>query len=250
MLSLLAISAFSWHYIDKPLKSKKNRKKTKSQQVHRKLNFKVEPCDEHKEETENEKEMDDEEEDDEDDEEEEESRPAKSKTDKPKKKSKKKEKVGEGSCKLYVRIFPLIYYNLSRNLEFKLGFTSDCFESTLFFYSMLPWQNQPILHAHDHPSFVRLNILQRVFDFKFHDPFRRGKDPFVTIAYKHVEIYPTNFKAMINTFGLNNVKLDPSESSEPFTVEDINKLKIVDNPGSCDLIDDMKILNCVMTFQA
>lgn len=235
----IILSTSCWFYVDKPITLKKSMKRVNTTKNQRKLNFIVKPCDDHADVLKRQSKT----------------QPSANKqlTNKKMLSALKASKltptnIKDAECLLSARIYPLLFYNLSRNLEFKIAFKSDCFDPTFLFYFMLPWNNPPTLYAHDHPKFVRLNILGRIFDFKFTDAYQRGVEPFVTLAYKHVEIYPTNFRARINTFDSNSIKLEPASHSKPFTVKDMNRLKIGVNPGSCEIVQNNTIMECVMQF--
>ena len=42
-------------------------------------------------------------------------------------------------CIISARVFPLIFFNKTRTLEFKLLFNSTCLEKSLLFYFLVPW---------------------------------------------------------------------------------------------------------------
>lgn len=76
-------------------------------------------------------------------------------------------------CDLSIRPFPLLYYGQTKNMDFRLLFLSSCLDYPLLFYFTLPYNHVHKLFVHTHPSFVRLKLFGRVFDFKFSDPYER-----------------------------------------------------------------------------
>ena len=76
-------------------------------------------------------------------------------------------------CDLAVRPFPLVYYGQTKTMEFRVLFLSSCFDFPVLYYFTLPYNHKYNLFVHTHPTFVRLKLFGRLFDFKFSEAFER-----------------------------------------------------------------------------
>ena len=76
-------------------------------------------------------------------------------------------------CDLSVRPYPLLYYGQTKTIEFRLLFLSSCFDFPLLYYFTLPFNHSYNLFVHTHPTFVRLKLFGRLFDFKFQEGYER-----------------------------------------------------------------------------
>lgn len=147
-------------------------------------------------------------------------------------------------CTLSVRVYPLLFFGRTATIDFKLLFRSDCLKAPLLQYFMIPWNKNYDLYPHAHPSFIRLIIFGRLYSFKFLEGFERGTFPDINVAYKSVRIHPTRLRVMVNTFEDNSVMLWPPRGQEPFSNMEINRLKTLSNPFSCEIRDKKKVLFC------
>ena len=80
---------------------------------------------------------------------------------------------GDIHCDLSIRVFPLVYYGQTKNIEFRVMFLSSCLDFPLLFYFTLPYDHKYELYTHTHPSFVRMILFGRTYDFKFADAYER-----------------------------------------------------------------------------
>ena len=76
-------------------------------------------------------------------------------------------------CDLSVRPYPYVYYGQTKTLEFRVLFLSSCLDFPLLYYFTLPYNQNYKLYAHTHPSFIRLKLFGRVYDFKFTEAYER-----------------------------------------------------------------------------
>ena len=152
------------------------------------------------------------------------------------------------TCQINARILPLIFYGLTRNVEFKLIITSDCFDKPMLQYFLLPYYTKPVLHVAGHPKFVKLNLFGRSFSFKFYSPFKRGVEPDINVAYKYVKVYPSSIGKKINTFEDNMLNLAPLFKAFSFKAFEVAKIRLAKNPSYCSLEQEMKVLNCKLEF--
>ena len=79
----------------------------------------------------------------------------------------------EVHCDLGVRPYPFVYYGQTKTLEFRVLFLSSCLDFPLLYYFTLPYNQKYKLYAHTHPSFIRLKLFGRVYDFKFTEAYER-----------------------------------------------------------------------------
>ena len=151
-------------------------------------------------------------------------------------------------CQINARILPLIFYGLTRNIEFKLIFTSDCFDKPMLQYFLLPYYHKPNLYISGHPRFVKLDLFGRSFSFKFYSPFKRGVEPDINVAYKYVKLYPSDVGRKINTFEDNMMKLAPVFKAFSFKAFEVAKIRLAKNPSYCKLEQERRVLNCKLSF--
>lgn len=152
------------------------------------------------------------------------------------------------TCQINARILPLIFYGLTRNIEFKLIFTSDCFDKPMLQYFLLPYYKKPVLHVAGHPKFVKLNLFNRSFSFKFYSPFKRGVEPDINVAYKYVKLYPSTTAKKVNTFEDNMLNLAPLFKAFSFKAFEVAKIRLAKNPSYCSLEQENRVLNCKLEF--
>ena len=52
-------------------------------------------------------------------------------------------------------------------------FLSSCLDFPILYYFTLPFNHSYKLYVHTHPSFIRLKLFGRLYDFKFSDAYER-----------------------------------------------------------------------------
>lgn len=150
-------------------------------------------------------------------------------------------------CDLSIHIYPLVLFFVQVNIEFRVIFASTCLDGQPFMqYFTLKWDHNEVLTPSDHPSFVYLDIFGRVFNFKFMDGYERGQFPDLNVAYKFVRVHPANINYNVNTFEENNISLTPSDKTAQFTMADITKLRKIQNPFFCSVIEKGTIMQCIL----
>ena len=154
-----------------------------------------------------------------------------------------KKKMITHECVLGARVYPFKYIGATQTMELKMELKSNCMDFSTLNFFVLPFNTKMKLTKVVHPKKVILSIYNRVYQFIFSAPKKKGRGKLFFMQYNKVRIIPSKWTKPAPISRDNNVLLRTTQM-DPFTKVEMNRLLIAKNPVLCKLSKDKRTMYC------
>ena len=154
-----------------------------------------------------------------------------------------KKKMITHECILGARVYPFKYIGATQTMELKMELKSNCMNFSTLNFFVLPFNTKMKLTKVVHPKRLILSIFNRVYQFDFSAPKKRGRGKLFYMEYQKVKIIPSKWVKPAFIAKDNNIVLRTT-AMDPFTKPEMDRLLIAKNPVLCKLARDKRTMYC------
>ena len=152
-------------------------------------------------------------------------------------------KMKTHECILGARVYPFKYIGATQTMELKMEMKSNCMDFSTLNFFVLPFNTKMKLTKVVHPKRVILSIYNRVYQFDFSSPKKKGRGKLFYMEYQKVKIIPSKWVKPAFIMKNNNIILRTT-AMDPFTKPEMDRLLIAKNPVLCKLSKDKRTMYC------